>query len=137
MTRTTRCCCGSLRAEVLADPTLVIACHCLESQRRTGSPFSVSAYFAVDKVRTEGASKIYVREGQAGRRVTLHFCPDCGTTLFARGAVAPGMIGVAVGAFGDPTFPKPTRSTWETTKHPWVVFDHPIDQFPAGSIARR
>jgi hypothetical protein len=137
MTRIARCSCGSLRVEVLADPMFVIACHCLECQRRTGAPFGVSAYFVEDKLLIDGASKIYTRAGQAGRKATLHFCADCGTTLFWRGDAAPNLVGVAVGAFGDPTFPKPTRSTWEATKHPWVLFDHPVDRFQGSSIATR
>ncbi|WP_371827032.1 hypothetical protein [Microvirga sp. VF16] len=36
----------------------------------------------------------------------------------------PGYIGVAAGAFADPTFPAPTISAWEQSKHPWVSFGH-------------
>jgi hypothetical protein len=45
LTRIALCCCGSLRAEATSEPALVAACHCIECQRRTGSPFGVSAYF--------------------------------------------------------------------------------------------
>jgi hypothetical protein len=45
MTRTAHCCCGALRVEASADPDAVVACHCGECQRRTGSVFGVGAYF--------------------------------------------------------------------------------------------
>ena len=61
MTRTAHCCCGALRVEVSADPDAVVACHCGECQRRTGSVFGVGAYFKKEHVRAEGPSKIYVR----------------------------------------------------------------------------
>ena len=50
-TRIAHCCRGSLRAEATGEPVLVAACHCIECQRRTGSPFGVSAYFPKGQVR--------------------------------------------------------------------------------------
>jgi hypothetical protein len=44
--------------------------------------FSVSAFFKKEHVRAEGPSNIYVRDGQEGRKVRMHFCPTCGTTVF-------------------------------------------------------
>jgi hypothetical protein len=38
------CCCGALRVETEGEPSFVIACHCRESQRRTGAPFAVGAF---------------------------------------------------------------------------------------------
>jgi hypothetical protein len=73
MTRTAHCSCGALRVEVSADPDAVVACHCGECQRRTGSVFGVGAYFRKEHVRAEGASKIYVRDGQEGRKLRNHF----------------------------------------------------------------
>jgi len=43
--------------------------------------------------------------------------------------LAPDLIGIAVGAFADPSMPPPTVSVWETTRHPWVTFDHQLDHF--------
>jgi hypothetical protein len=41
----------------------------------------------------------------------------------------PDLIGIAFGAFADPSMPRPTVSVWETTRHPWVAFDHQLDRF--------
>jgi hypothetical protein len=80
--RTGHCSCGALRVEVSAEPDAVGACHCGECQRRTGSVFGVVALFKREHVRADGPSKIYVRDGQEGRKVKMHFCPTCGTTVF-------------------------------------------------------
>ena len=53
MTRTAHCSCGALRVEVSADPDAVVACHCGECQRRTGSMFGVGAYFKKEHIRAE------------------------------------------------------------------------------------
>ena len=119
MTRIAHCCCGSLRAEATGEPTFVGACHCTECQRRTGSPFGVSTYFLKEQVRTEGPNKVYVRGSDSGRQIELHFCPDCGSTVFWRAEFVPDLIGVAFGALADPSMPWPTLSVWETTRHPW------------------
>jgi hypothetical protein len=129
MTRIAHCCRGSLRAEATGEPTFVGACHCLECQRRTGSPFGVGAYFPKEQVRTEGPNKVYVRGSDSGRKIELHFCPDCGSTVFWRAAYVPDLIGTAFGAFADPSMPGPTVSVWETTRHRWVFFDHELDHF--------
>ena len=129
MNRNARCCCGSLRVETSGEPAAVVACHCGECQRRTGSPFGVGAYFPRANVRTQGASKVYVRDGQEGRKLRMHFCPTCGTNLYWEADRRPDDIGVAVGAFVDPNFPAPTRSVWEESRHDWVAFGHQLDHF--------
>ena len=130
MTRTAHCCCGALRVEASTDPDVVGVCHCGECQRRTGSVFSVSALFKRENVRAEGPSKIYVRDGQEGRKVRMHFCPTCGTTVFWEADLRPDHIGVAVGAFHDPNFPPPTVSVWEESKHGWVALTHDLAHLP-------
>ena len=134
MTKIARCCCGSLRAETAADPIIVSACHCRECQRRTGAPFGVSAYFRKDDVTTAGTSTVYVRDGQEGRKIRAHFCPTCGTTLYWFADLRPDFIGIALGTFADPSFPKPTRSVWEEARHEWVVFGHDMERFAQAAV---
>jgi hypothetical protein len=130
MTRTAHCSCGALRVEVSGEPDAVVACHCGECQRRTGSVFGVGAYFKKEHVRTEGIDNTYVRDAPGGRKVRNHFCPTCGTTVFWDLDRRPDSIGVAVGTFHDNDFPRPTRSVWEESKHAWVAFAHDFVHFP-------
>ncbi|WP_027582395.1 GFA family protein [Bradyrhizobium sp. Ai1a-2] len=127
MTKIAHCCCGSLRAEVGGEPAFVAACHCLECQRRTGSPFGVSAFFPKDQVRIEGPNKVYDRSSDSGRKVEFHFCPACGSTVFWYPAFIPEFIAIAFGAFADQSMPWPMLSAWEAEGHPWVAFDHELD----------
>jgi hypothetical protein len=129
MTRIAHCCCGSLRAEANGEPAFVGACHCTECQRRTGSPFGVSTYFLKKQVRIEGASKVYLRDSDAGRKIEFHFCPGCGSSVFWYAEWGPDLVGIAFGAFADSSMRGPTVSVWETTRHPWVSFDHELDHF--------
>ncbi|MGY8664179.1 GFA family protein [Bradyrhizobium sp. UFLA05-109] len=104
VTRIAHCCCGSLRAEATGEPAFVGACHCTECQRCTGSPFGVPK----EQVRTEGPSKVYVRGSDSGRKIEIHFCPDCGSSVFWHGELYPDLVGIAFGTFADRSMPWPT-----------------------------
>jgi hypothetical protein len=133
MSRTARCSCGKLSVEVEGEPAAIIACHCSECQRRSGSVFGVGAYYPKDKVKIAGPHKTYTRPGAAaGRKMHNHFCPDCGSNLFWEADLVPGAVGVAVGNFRDRTFPLPTRSVWEENMHHWVRFGPEIPSHGQG-----
>lgn len=59
----------------------------------------------------------------------MHFCPICGSTVYWRAEASPSVIGIAVGAFADPSFPVPTLSVFEETKHGWVQLDETVVHF--------
>jgi hypothetical protein len=120
MSKTARCSCGQLSVTVEGEPIIVLACHCTECQRRTGSPFGVGAYYPKDKVTITGESRAFARPGGDGRMMHNRFCPVCGSNLFWESEMLPGAWGVAVGSFADPTFAAPARSVWEEKKHAWV-----------------
>jgi hypothetical protein len=86
--------------------------------------FGVSAYFREAQITPGGTSKIFVRDGQDGRKLQIHFCPECGTSVYWTLDIRPGFVGVAAGAFADPDFPAPAHSLWEQSRHAWLNFAH-------------
>ena len=126
-TRIASCSCGQLRIELRGEPRGVGVCHCLECQRRTGSVFAALASFDAPFAVT-GRATDYVRAGDAGARFRFRFCPVCGSTVFHTEEGVEGSVGVAVGAFGDPSFPVPQVSVYDCRRHPWV-------HLPTGVIA--
>src|SRR5215216_3989981 len=53
-----RCSCGAVTLSLPKEPSkLVVACHCIDCQRRTGAPFGVGAYYPADVVIISGTSK--------------------------------------------------------------------------------
>ena len=132
--RTARCSCGAVRIEARGEPSAVVACHCIECQRRTGAPFGVGAYYAEGDVKIEGATSEYSRATTSGASFVSHFCPTCGSTVLWYANLRPGFVGVAVGAFGDPQFPAPVRSVWEQSMHEWVQIDSAQQHFPQARV---
>jgi hypothetical protein len=118
--RTASCSCGQLQAKVTADPIRVSVCHCLACQRRTGSVFGAQARFAPEAVTVSGNSKEFARVGDEGTRISFHFCPDCGATVYYTPSGPEGLVAIPVGAFADPSFPAPSFSVYEERMHAWV-----------------
>ncbi len=95
-------------------------CHCLACQRRTGSIVAVQARWERARVTFEGQDATWFRAGDEGTRITFHFCPTCGATLWYELAGQEEHVAIPVGAFADPTFPAPTFSVYEDRKHAWL-----------------
>lgn len=128
-TRQATCSCGKLSLIAQGEPLRVSVCHCTACQRRTGSVFGMQARFSSDNVNIDGPSKKYVRTADSGNRITFHFCPDCGSTMYYRLGDALDMIAIPVGAFADPGFPPPQFSVYETRQHTWVVLPDNMEHF--------
>lgn len=121
MRRTATCSCTKLSVVCEGEPTRISVCHCLECQRRTGSVFGSQAWFPRERVtRDETGASRYVRVAESGNRITFHFCPACGSTVYWELDSARDSIAVAMGAFADPDFPPPTFSVWERRRHSWA-----------------
>jgi len=125
--RLASCSCGKLSAEVRGDPIRVSVCHCLACQRRTGSVFGAQARFAAENVTTSGEGTEFVRVGDEGTKVTFTFCSACGSTVYYRMEGVADMIAIPVGAFADPSFPRPVFSVYEERMHSWVTMPNDID----------
>jgi hypothetical protein len=122
MERTATCVCEQLTVTCKAGPAKVSLCHCFACQKRTGSTYGIAAFFRRQDVESRGRARQYTRSSDSGRKVTFHFCPDCGSTVFWEPRRKADMVAVAVGAFADTAFPPPSQMVYEEHRHPWVSF---------------
>jgi hypothetical protein len=119
--KTAACACGALRATAAAPPASVHICSCLECQRRSGSAFTYTAFFAEAAVSIAGEYRNWRRSSDSGYFHETNFCPTCGTSVFSRLEALPGLIAVPVGVFTDPAFVKPARHYWTVSRHQWLA----------------
>ena len=126
------CQCKQLSAEISGTTDQIVVCHCLDCQRRSGSPFGVIAYYSASDIALSGEAREYSRTGESGNRFTQHFCPQCGTTLWCVSEAKPDAVGIPVGTLTDPAYPAPARSVWEQSMHRWVSVPGEIPHFPRG-----
>ena len=82
----------------------------------------MQAGFKAEQVRVAGRFSDYSRiSDEADKKEhVFHFCPDCGSQVFYTEPTEPDLIVVSVGSFADPSFPPPTKSGYDSRRHPWV-----------------
>jgi hypothetical protein len=102
------CLCGDVRVVASGRPHRVGICHCLDCRKHHGAPFHASAIFGEDAVTIEGETRDY-----RGR----HFCPRCGSSVFARTG---DEIEVGLGALDVPDQLTPTYELWTIRRESWL-----------------
>ena len=102
------CLCGDVRIEASGRPYRIGLCHCLDCRKHHGALFYAAAIFPQDAVRVEGATQHY-----GGR----HFCPRCGSSVFAR---SEDEIEVHLGALDAPNQLTPTYENWTVRRESWL-----------------
>lgn len=121
ISRNGQCCCGSVTVQAESDPLAISMCHCCDCQRRTGSAFSIHAWFPSEKVSVNGTLRSRSRVADSGRKVRFSFCQECGSTVFLEAELRHGTKGIPVGIFADPNFPQPQTAIFTEHRHSWVV----------------
>src|ERR1700712_3496389 len=102
------CLCGKVHLRTSGEPYRVGLCHCLDCRKHHGALFFAAAIFPVDRVTISGETSDY-----QGR----HFCPACGSSVFARYA---DEIEVHLGALDQPDQFMPTYENWVIRREAWL-----------------
>lgn len=102
------CLCGAVRIAAEGRPNRVGLCHCLDCRKHHGALFYAAAIFPEHAVTIEGRTASY-----NGR----HFCPRCGSSVFARSG---DEIEVHLGALDAPDQFIPTYENWTIRRERWL-----------------
>lgn len=102
------CLCGAVRLVATGRPYRVGLCHCLDCRKHHGALFHASAIYPRDAVTITGEAAAY-----AGR----HFCPRCGSSVFA---ISGDEIEVSLGALDAPDQFRPTYELWTRRREAWL-----------------
>jgi hypothetical protein len=102
------CLCGNVRLVASGRPYRVGLCHCLDCRKHHGALFHASAIFPQDAVTIDGETRDYT-----GR----HFCPRCGSSVFARTA---DEIEVNLGSLDAIDQLMPTYESWIIRRESWL-----------------
>ena len=102
------CLCGGVRIVATGSPYRVGLCHCLDCRKHSGSLFYAAAIFPQDAVTITGETKSFHAR---------HFCPNCGSSVFARYA---DEVEVHLGALDVPDQFTPTYECWTVRREAWL-----------------
>ena len=114
------CQCGSLRYVLTAEPVRVVACHCKECQRQSGSAFGLSMLVTRDILTVTGPTKRFTRIADSGNPNTGVFCPECGVRIYHIPAYAQDMFVLKPGTLDDTSWVRPTHFVWMKSAQGWV-----------------
>jgi hypothetical protein len=102
------CLCGNVRFVATGQPYRVGVCHCLDCRKHHGALFFAAAIFARDAVVVEGLTHEY-----KGR----HFCPQCGSSVFA---CSGDEVEVNLGSLDKTDQFVPTYECWTVRREGWL-----------------
>lgn len=102
------CLCGDVRIVAKGPPNRVGICHCLNCRKHHGALFYASAIFPRDAVEITGETGDF--EGR-------HFCPNCGSSVFA---LSDGEIEVHLGSMDTPDQLTPDYESWVVRRESWL-----------------
>lgn len=125
------CHCGSVRYQLAGEPAMTVNCHCLNCQKSSGSGHVFHLGFAADQLSVTGDTKSFHYTGDSGSKVALHFCPQCGTTLFGESESMPGFKTLRAATLDDSSSFAPQLTVYEKRCQSWDAVDANIPAFPA------
>ncbi|UYO00644.1 MAG: GFA family protein [Devosia sp.] len=97
--QTAACDCGAVTLSARGQVVSMFQCGCKNCQKVSGSGHSSVVLMPADAISVVGATKTFVRPADSGATFTRHFCPECGTTLFAHSSRAPAFRILLAGLF--------------------------------------
>ena len=114
------CQCGRVRYRVTGDPLYLVACHCKECQRQSGSAFGMSLMVRAADFTVQGELRMFERVADSGRTLRCFFCPECGTRIYHEPAYAAGVVNIKAGTLDETAGLEPQLHTWTDSKQGWV-----------------
>jgi hypothetical protein len=102
------------------EPIRVLACHCKECQRQSGSAFGMSMPVKKDSLTVTGLTKQSTRSADSGSEVTGVFCPECGVRIYHVLASAPDVVSIKAGTLDDTSWLRPRSFIWMKSAQGWI-----------------
>jgi len=121
------CFCNKIRVNFTGEPNAHLLCHCLDCRKIGGASYSNNIVVPEDAFKLEGKPKEISKQADSGKKITSHFCPDCGTTLFRTGESFPGAVIIKAGVLDDPEWPSQNKPKGELFASERVAWVSPIE----------
>ena len=108
------CNCGKVRIELRGEPVRAGLCHCLTCRKETGGPFMAFAVWDRSQLSVTGETRSWTATTDH-----RHFCPACGSSLFATND-GDEEVEVRLGALDDaPSGLTPGYELWTPRRERW------------------
>lgn len=130
------CLCGKVRFRTTQAPMRTFACHCTFCQRVTGSSYYAESIFPMHAVVfNAGALSSYAHTSSTSqKKVFVHFCPHCGTTVSLTFERWPEVRGISRGCYDDPNAVEVSSHIWTRSAQTGTALPEAVECF-AGARA--
>lgn len=130
VTRSGHCACGQITLTIAGEPLQTRQCWCRQCQQVAAGGPTNNAIFQADDVAIAGelASNGYV--AASGLRLTLWFCPSCGTQVSCQSAARPHLLTLRLGVIDEPHGLRPRMAIWTSEAPDWAVIDPELERHP-------
>ncbi len=115
------CQCGAVRYTLSAEPIRLVACHCRECQRQSGSAFGMSMQVPEKSLSVSGPTRRFTRIADSGNENTGVFCPDCGVRIYQIPQYVKDVLVLKPGTLDDTSWLKPSYFVWMKSAQGWVI----------------
>jgi hypothetical protein len=123
------CLCGKIRYTISQPVQNIIACHCTNCQKASGSGMSHNTPVPASAVTfTLGQPNIYADTAQSGNKLYRAFCGDCGSPIYSQRESTPEMMVIKVGTLDNSDAMKLIMNIWTDSTRPWVNIDPATEQ---------
>ncbi len=129
MTYSGRCACGAVTLQIAAKPLLTRQCWCRQCQTIAAGGPTNNAMFPAEAVAIEGALGSATWPAASGNTLTFHFCPGCGTQVYAQSSARPTVKTVRMGVIDQPHDLAPQTVIWTDEAPAWAVLDPALAHF--------
>ena len=123
------CQCGRVRYRLLADPLMVVACHCRECQKLSTSAFSLTAVVRTEDIVFQGEMKEWRRTADSGNINGAKFCPGCGNRIYHFNPDEPDKIKLKPANLSDTGIIQPQAHVWVSEKQAWFSIPEGVKTF--------
>lgn len=125
------CLCGAVRFKTSQAPMRTLVCHCTFCQRVTGSSSYAESMFANDAVAfNAGKMSCYEHVSDSSqKKVFVHFCTRCGTTVSLTFERWPDVRAISRGCYDDPDAVTITSHIWTQSAQSGTALPEGVDCF--------
>jgi hypothetical protein len=115
------CQCGEVRYVVRGESVALVACHCTECQRQSGSAFGMSLIVPRKNFEiSAGEPNSFCRVPDRGGEIECFFCPSCGVRIFHASTNMPQTFNVKAGTLDNTAGLTPAAHVFVARKQAWV-----------------
>ncbi|KAF7872225.1 hypothetical protein EAF04_003150 [Stromatinia cepivora] len=96
------CFCDAIRISFTGEPDAHLLCHCNDCRKISGASYSDNIVLHEGQFKLEsGKPKTITKTADSGKKITSHFCGDCGTTLYRTGESFVNQVVLKAGVLDD------------------------------------